>query len=386
MAERKKEGIDKISDDIFKEKNGGQPKAVSFLEKINSFILKLQRVPLKEKLFFVQNLSIMLKAGVPLSSSLITLAKQTDNKYFRLILKQISKEVEQGISFAASLKKQQKIFGELFIHMIEAGEVSGKLEEVLGQLHTQLKKQYELMSKVKGAMTYPAVIILAMGGIGTFMMIYVVPKITAMFKELNAELPLPTKIIIGLSDFIAAHGILVGLTLIAIIALLIKILRTRKGKYIFEILLLNTPIIAPIIKKINLAGFARTISSLLKTDIMIIKTFQITGSVLGNLHYREALLEMAEKIKKGGQINEVVSNYPKLFSPIVCQMIAVGEQTGELDNILEELALFYESEVDQTMTNLPSIIEPILILILGISVGLIAVAIVMPMYSITQAI
>jgi len=153
-----------------------------------------------------------------------------------------------------------------------------------------------------------------------------------------------------------------------------------------QALLLKTPIFSSIIKKINLAKFARTISSLLKTDIMIIKTFKITGNVMGNLHYRKALMDMAEKIKKGGQINEVIKNYPKLFPPIVVQMVTIGEQTGELDNILLELAEFYENEVDQTMNNLPSIIEPILILFLGCAVGAMAVAIVMPMYSITTAI
>lgn len=388
MADVKQKNINTTNDDFLQEKNtsGNQVKKVSWLSKINTYLLKLQRVPLKERLFFVQNLAIMLKAGVSLSAALTTLAKQTTNKYFYIILNEVAKEVEQGISFAESLKKHQKIFGELFVNMVEAGEISGKLEEVLNQLYIQLKKQHELTSKVKGAMTYPTVIVFAMGGIGTFMMIYVVPKITSMFKELNAQLPLPTKILIAVSDFIAAHGIIVGLGLIIFIALFIKILRTYKGKYAFEVLLLSAPVISPIIKKINLARFARTISSLLKTDIMIIKTFQITGSVLGNLHYREALLGMAEKIKKGGQINEVVNNYPKLFPPVVCQMIAVGEQTGELDNILEELASFYESEVDQTMTNLPAIIEPVLILVLGIGIGLLAVSIVMPMYSITQSI
>lgn len=358
----------------------------SLMDKINVFLAKLSRVPLTEKLFFVRHLAVMLKAGISLSAALKTLAKQTKNKYFVKILTDVSSKVEKGVNFTESLKPYQKVFGELFINMIEAGEISGKLEEVLGRLYIQLKKQHELKSKVKGALTYPTVIVVAMLGIGTFMMIVVVPKITDMFKEFDTELPLPTKIIIAVSDAVVNHGILVAIGLVLFIAVFVRILRTYKGKYYFQALILKMPVISPIIKKINLAGFARTISSLLKTDILIIKTFQITANVLGNLHYREALVDMSEKIKKGSTIYDTVSLYPELFPPVVTQMISVGEETGELDSILEELALFYESEVDQTMSNLPSIIEPILILVLGVGIGGMAVAIIMPMYAITESI
>lgn len=358
----------------------------SLTEKINNILKRFSRVPLKEKLFFVQHLSVMIRAGISLSMALKTLTKQTENKFFAGLLAEISVSVEKGTSFAASLKPHKKIFGELFINMVEAGEISGKLEEVLGQLYIQMKKQHELISKVKGALTYPTVIVFAMIGIGTFMIVFIVPKITGMFKEFDAELPLPTKILIGISDALVNNGLLASIIFIAFVILTINILRTYKGKYYFQALMLKIPIFSSIIKKINLARFARTVSGLLKTDIMIIKTFQITASILSNLHYRKALEEMSEKIKKGSQINEIVAKYPKLFPPIVCQMIAVGEETGELDNILVELAEFYENEVDQIMSNLPSIIEPILILVLGCGVGAMAVAIVMPMYSITQSI
>jgi type IV pilus assembly protein PilC len=269
--------------------------------------------------------------------------------------------------------------------MVDAGEVSGKLENVLQQLFIQMKKQHQLVSRVKGALTYPLVILFAMSGIGIFMMIVVVPQITAMLKDFNSELPLATKILIGVSDSIVNHGILWGGGLILLVLIIIKTLSTHAGKYYFQAVTLRLPVFGSIIKKINLAKFARNISSLLKTDIMIIKSFQITGNVLGNLHYRAAILEMAEKIKKGGTIYEVIAAYPKLFPPIVTQMVAIGEQTGELDNILQELAEFYEDEVDQIMQNLPSIIEPLLILILGSGVGGMAVAIIMPMYSVTAS-
>jgi len=364
--------------------NPAEPQAG--VNKINLFLQKLTSVPLAEKLFFIQHLGIMLKAGISLSTALKTLAKQTTNKRFARIIADISRNVEKGVSFTESLKPHEKIFGQLFINMIESGEISGKLEEVLKRLYIQFKKNHELVSKVKGALTYPIVILIAMSGIGTFIMIAVVPKITAMFKDFNAELPLATKLLIKFSDSLVANGLLYLVALIVVILTIVQLIKTKRGRYAFHGLLLKLPIFSPIIKKINLARFARTTSSLLKTDIMIIKSFQIAANVLGNVHYRQALMEMSDKIKKGGTINEVVANYPKLFPPVVAQMIAVGEDTGELDYILEELAEFYEGEIDQTMNNLPAIIEPILILVLGLVVGGIAVAVIMPMYALTSVI
>jgi len=357
----------------------------SLMDKVNNFLLIFSWVPLKEKLFFVQYLGIMLKSGISLAGGLKTLSAQTPNKRFAKIIGEIADSVEKGVSFTESLKPHQKIFGELFVNMIEAGEVSGKLENVLIQLYTQLKKQHELVSKVKGAMTYPAVIIVAMVGIGTFMMVKIVPQMVGMLKEFNAELPLATRILIAVSDAIVNNGLMVAGILVVSILVIIQIMRTYRGRYYWQTIVLHMPIISPIVKKVNLAKFSRTISTLLKTDIMIIKTFQITANVLGNLHYRKAVNEMSEKIQKGSQINEVVSAYPKLFPPVVNQIISVGEQTGELDNILGELAEFYEGEVDKIMDNLPSIIEPLLILILGCAVGGMAVAIIMPMYSLGSA-
>jgi len=364
--------------------NPAEPQAG--VNKINLFLQKLTSVPLAEKLFFIQHLGIMLKAGISLSTALKTLAKQTTNKRFARIIADISRNVEKGVSFTESLKPHEKIFGQLFINMIESGEISGKLEEVLKRLYLQFKKNHELLSKVKGALIYPIVILIAMSGIGTFMMIAVVPKITAMFKDFNAELPLATKLLIKFSDSLVANGLLYLVALIVVILTIVQLIKTKRGRYAFHGLLLKLPIFSPIIKKINLARFARTTSSLLKTDIMIIKSFQIAANVLGNVHYRQALMEMSDKIKKGGTINEVVANYPKLFPPVVAQMIAVGEDTGELDYILEELAEFYEGEIDQTMNNLPAIIEPILILVLGLVVGGMAVAVIMPMYALTSVI
>ena len=360
-SENKEDSEEKNSEETKSETSSD--KKMSLMDKINDFLLRFSRIPLSEKLFFVQNLGIMLKAGISLSISLKTLSKQTSNKKFAKVIQDISNNVEKGVSFTESLKPHENVFGVLFINMIESGEISGKLEEVLSQLYIQLKKNHELISKVKGALTYPVVILIAMLGIGTFMMISIVPKITDMFRDLDAELPLATKIVISMSDALSQHGILAAIILIFTVLLIVKIYKTNKGKYFFHNILLKMPIIGPIVKKVNIAKFSRTVSSLLKTDIMIVKTFEITAGVLGNVYYRQALNEMSEKVQKGGSIYEIISSYENLFPPVVIQMISVGEETGELAYILEELAQFYEGEVDEIMNNLPSIIEPILILV-----------------------
>lgn len=356
------------------------------LEKIDDWLLQFSKVPLKEKLFFVQHLGLMIKSGISLSVALKTLSKQTKNKYFIKILNDVATKVEEGSSFSESLSGHKKVFSDMFISMIDAGELSGKLEEVLNELFIQMKKEHALISKVKGALTYPAVIMFAMVVIGIFMITVIVPKITASFVEMDAELPIATKMLISISNTLREHGIVSAIVAITVIFLFFKIIKTEKGKYAFHSVLLSAPIIGPIVKKINLAKFARNISSLLKTDIMIIKSFQITADVMGNVHYKGALLDMSQKIKKGDKLSDVINNYPKLFTPIVAQMVAIGEETGELDNILVELADFYEEEVDQIMENLPSIIEPLLILALGVGVGGVAVAILMPMYTLTESV
>ncbi|HTW96422.1 MAG TPA: type II secretion system F family protein [Candidatus Methylomirabilis sp.] len=350
------------------------------------FLAIFQTVPIKEKLIFIQNLSVMIKAGIPVLAAFRTLAEQSESKFFSRVLKQISAKIEQGSSLSDSLKQFPSVFNDLFVNMVNSGEVSGKLEEVLHYLYIQTKKQYELTARIKGALTYPIVVVVAILGIGFFMMAFVIPKLTAVFLEYDVQLPLATRILIFVSNFLANNWLVAIIGTVVIVLVLMRIFSTNQGKYLLQAVTLRLPIFGPIIKKVNLARFARTSSSLLKTDIMIVNAFRITAETLGNLHFRKAVLEISEKIKTGGQINEVIKNYPHFFPPMVTQMVTVGEQTGEVSNILSDLADFYEGEIDQTMQNLPSIIEPVLILILGLGVGAIAIAVIMPMYSLSSAV
>ena len=355
-------------------------------QKIIDWIKKPRKVTLVQKIFFVQQLGIMLKSGISLSVALKTLAEQTSGKTFKIILIDLEQGVEKGNLLSRGLEKYQKIFGELFINMVKAGEASGKLEEVLKELFVQMKKDHDIIAKVKGAMIYPAIVVTMMFIIGVLMLIYVIPTISGIFKELNVALPLATRILIFSSEFVLKYGIFLLIGLAALIVISNRIVHTPQGKKNFHFLLLRVPVAGTIIKKVNLARFCRTLSSLLKTDIPIVQSFEITSRVLGNALFREALNLAKEKIKKGISIQESLKPHANLFPPVVLQMIAVGEETGALDDILQESAIFYEDDVNQTMENLPSIIEPILMVILGVGVGGMAVAVIMPIYSLSQQI
>ncbi len=371
--------------DNIKKTNTRPKKQDSFISKLlKTDISKFTKVPIKEKIIFTQNLSVMIKTGLPLSKALHTLSQQTKNQKFKEILLDIHNKIEKGTSFAEALKDHKSTFGELFVSMVESGEISGNLEEVLNQVYLQMKKDHEIVSKVKGAMIYPAIVVIAMIGIGIAMMVFVIPKLVSIFDEIKAELPLPTKILIAISDFLTQNGIIALGIFVFIIIVLKLIHKTDKGKSFFHYLILKSPIMGNISRKINLARFSRTMSSLLKTDIPIIKCFEITAKVVGNVHYKKSLLKAAEDIKKGLPISQSVSKFPKLFTPMIIQMITVGEESGEVDTVLKEIASFYEEDIDQTMKNLPQIIEPLLILVLGIGVGAMAVSIIMPLYSLTQ--
>ncbi len=354
--------------------------------KIKNWINQPRKIPLSQKIFFVQQLEVMLKAGISLSAALKTLSQQTTSKSFKIILNDLQKSVEKGNLLSKGLENHRKIFSELFINMIKAGEVAGKLEEVLKQLFIQMKKDHEIISKVKGAMIYPAIVITMMVAIGILVLAYVIPTMSGVFTEMDVQLPLPTRVLIGLSEIVLNYGIYILVAALIIAAVFTRTISLPKGKKIFHQILLKIPIIGSIIKKINIARFCRTLSSLLKTDIPIVQSFEITAKVLGNMEYKNSLLEAREKIKKGVGIRDSLSRYLNLFPPVILQMISVGEETGTLDNILEESAMFYEEEVSQTMNNLPSILEPVLMVILGLGVGGMAVAVIMPMYSLSQQI
>ncbi|MDP2864424.1 MAG: type II secretion system F family protein [bacterium] len=345
----------------------------------------LRRVSLTEKMMFARNLQVMIGAGISLPRTLGTLALQTKSKKFKKALLNIAEEITKGKSFSDSLRKHPDIFPELFTSMIKVGEEAGTLEEVLKTLTQQMEREYELKSKIKGAMIYPAVIICAMLGIGILMLIVVVPKLAETFKELNIELPLTTRLVIGLGVFLAKKWYLAILIIIGLFFIFRTILKTKRGKRMVDLLSLKIPIISPIIKKTNSAYTVRTLSSLFASGVPVVRSLEIVSESLGNIYFREAIAESVEKVRKGSKLSEALKPYQDIYPSIIIQMIEVGEETGETSDVLGKLADFFEEEVGNATKNLSAVIEPVLMLIIGAVVGFFAISMVQPMYSMLGA-
>lgn len=345
-----------------------------------------QGVSLTEKMMFTRNLRMMIAAGMALPRALETLALQSKSKQFRRALLNIVEEITKGKSFSDSLSKHPDVFSELFISMVKVGEEAGTLEEVLKILTNQMEREYELKSKLKGAMIYPSVIILAMIGIGILMLIMVVPRLAETFKELNVELPPTTRLVIFLGNFLAKKWFLAALIILAFIILLRIILKTKEGKRTIDFLILRIPIVSSLVKKTNSAYTVRTLSSLIASGVSIVRALEIISGTLGNVYFQGALLEASRRVRKGSKVSEALRPYEGLYSSTVIQMIEVGEETGATSTILAKLADFFEEEVTTATKNVSSVIEPVLMLIIGGVVGFFAISMIQPIYSMLGAI
>lgn len=350
-----------------------------------TWVDRLTSVPAVAKVFFTQNLRVMIRAGLPISRALSTIAAQVNNRLFRKVILSIRHDVESGEPLATALAKHPRIFPELYIAMISAGEASGQLDEVLDRLATQLKKQYALRGKIKNALIYPIVVLVGIVGVSIVMLVVVLPQITSIFKESGTSLPLPTRLLIAVSDFLVQQWWVVIAVVAVVIAGAVLVPRSSRGQRTLHRLLLHVPIIGAIIRKVALASFTRSLSSLLATDLPIVQTFHIISRTIGNRLYREAILEAADQLKTGAPVVRALDRHADLFPPLVTQMIAVGEESGTLEEVTNEVAVFLEDDVDQTMANLSTILEPIIILLLGLGVTGIALAIILPIYSLGNA-
>lgn len=349
-----------------------------------SFFDRMSTVPLKEKLVFTRNLGVMIQSGLPIGRALFNLSAQTQNKRFKGIIMDLHTDVQKGLPFSDALAKHPGVFDELFINMIRVGEVGGSLDESLEIVTIQMEKENELHSRVKGALTYPAVIVVAMIGVGVLMLTYILPQILGVFDDMDVTLPASTQMMVALSDGLKDHPILIPVVMIGSIVGLKIFLKTATGKIAFSFFVLHLPVVGSIVKKVNSARFARIFSSLLKSGVSVIDALTIVQGTLGNHYYKEALKDAVEKIQKGIELSKIIAEYPKLFPIIVPQMLQVGEETGKTEEMMSKLATYYEEEVAQITKNLSSIIEPVLMVVIGGAVGFFAVSMMQPMYGILE--
>ena len=337
-----------------------------------------------DRIMFAKNLAAMLKAGLPLARALTVLERQMTGKVWKPIFTSLSESLSKGTSFSAALALFPKTFSSLFVSMVAAGEESGSLAQSLLIVGEQLEKNYILQKKVRGAMMYPAIILGVMVVIGIMMLVFVIPKLTETFKAFGADLPFATKIVIWVSDFFAAHYIVIVIGLIFIVLGTYLFSKSKPGKRVLGRFFLKMPIIGTITKEINSARMSRTFSSLLSSGVEVVTAIKITAEVVQNVHYKEMLMKTADDIQKGSTIQSLFMPRGDLYPSFVSEMIGVGEETGTLSKTLFEVAIFYEAEVDQKTKDMSTIIEPFLMVFIGIGVGFFALAMISPIYSLSN--
>ncbi|OGD67135.1 hypothetical protein A2442_01930 [Candidatus Campbellbacteria bacterium RIFOXYC2_FULL_35_25] len=339
-------------------------------------------VKMQDKIIFAKNLAAMISAGLSVSKSLTTLEKQFKNPLFKKVIGEINVKIKGGQTIGASMKDHPKVFSPLFVSMVRAGEESGNISNSLMIVCEQMENSYALKKRVKGALIYPTIIFIVMMIIGVLMLIFIVPTLQATFADLGTDLPFSTQIIISTSDLLKNHSILFIAIVFAIVFLIILAFKTKKGQRIIDIISLKTPMISSITKEINSAYTARTLSSLLSSGVDVLSAFEITEDVLQNSFYKEVLGKAREGIQKGDPVADVFLKNEDLFPPIVSAMVEVGEETGKLPTMLLSVADFYEKEVAQKTKNMSVIIEPVLMVFIGLAVGFFAVSMITPMYSV----
>ncbi len=345
---------------------------------------KIRRVKADDLIVITRNLGSMIKAGLTTVRSLSVIERQIKNKKLVVALRSVQENINKGMAFNEALSEHPYIFNDLYVSMVKAGEESGSLADSLLVLSKQMEKNNNLIKRIKGAMIYPVIVITIMVIVGIIMMIYVVPKITEVFNDMGQDLPATTRFLINTSDFMSNHALLVLIGLVFFIFSFIYWLKTRLGKIVISWLVLRIPFIKTIAKEANAAQTARTLSSLLNSGVDIIRSLDITRDVLQNVFYKKVLKEAAIEVEKGNTLSETFVKNDKLYPILVGEMILVGEETGQISGMLKELAIFYETEVERKTKDMSTIVEPLLMVIIGITVGFFAMALISPIYSISN--
>lgn len=345
-----------------------------------------RKIKLDDVVVFVRELATMIDAGIPLVQALGILGEQIENKSFRETVIAVRQDIEAGKSFCDSLARHPHAFSELFINMARAGEASGQLNEVLDRLAAYLEKSAALSRKIRSALVYPAVLVGMSITITAVLLLKVVPVFKGIFETLGGRLPLPTRILIGISNLFTQYFLVMAGLCIILGFLFKKYISTEKGRYNFDLNKLKIPVLGPLFHKITLAKFSRTLSVLVKSGVAILNALEIVGRTSGNKVVEEAILDCRKSVRDGESIFQNLSKKSRIFPPLVYRMIGIGEQTGQLEKMLSKVADFYEERIDATVSSLTSLIEPIVVGFLGIVIGGIVISLFLPIFKITELI
>lgn len=364
------------------EEGGGMPPIFSRLANIQFG----SGVKMEERITFTKNLSAMLSAGLSLSRALSVIERQSTNKSLKRIVMDISEKVKTGQAFHETLATHRNVFSDLFIAMTKAGEESGTLAEALKVVARQMDRSHSLNKKIKGAMIYPSIILVAVVLIGILMLIYVVPTLSNTFRELGVELPAATRAVIGASDFMASHPVFV-LTLFGLVVVgFFMFTKTKVGGSIVVSIALKVPVIGELVKETYSARAARALASLLAAGVEMLGALSIAAEVVGEKKFSKVITEAETRVRKGEALSATFNDYPKLYPVFIADMIAVGEETGKVADMLGQVAEYYETDVEDRTKDLSTIIEPILMLFIGGVVGVFALSMISPIYSLSDKI
>jgi len=344
-----------------------------------------KRVSLKDKIVFTQQLAMMVKSGLPLIDAFTSLEEQTENKYFASIIHEITDEVEGGKPLSETITKYPKVFSKFYISIVRSGEKSGKLDEVLERLSDQLQKDYDLITKIKAAVTYPILVVVALVGIMIVMLIFVIPQLKQIFADIGAELPLLTRIILGTSDILRNFWYIFVLLIIGIYVGIRFWINNPAGALTYDKIKLRIPLVGGIIKKLYMARFARTMGTLVASGLPMLDIIDTVKDVLTNKVYQRGFENISKDVESGITLS-VTLKKQGIFPPMIYNLISTGEKSGKLDYVLLSMADFFDKEVEASTSNLATLIEPILIIIIGAGVGLVVASVLMPIYSLVNVI
>lgn len=343
------------------------------------------RISVKDLGVFTRQFATMINAGLPMVQCLDILSQQSEKAFLKTSISTVMTDVEGGSTLGEAMQRHPKIFSQLYVNMVEAGEAGGILDLILNRLATYLEKADALQRKIKSAMTYPTVVCIVAIGATVFMLMFIIPTFAKMFQDFGGELPLPTKIVMGLSDFLRGYWYFLAAGIVAAIIGFQRYYKTEGGQRVVDRLLLNIPVLGTVVRKGAVARFTRTLGTLISSGVPILNGLDITARTAGNKVIEDAVLATRESISQGNTIADPLKS-AGVFPPMVTQMISVGEQTGALDEMLEKIATFYDSEVDTAVDALTSVIEPVMIVVMGVVVGGMLIAMYLPMFKLVSVI
>jgi len=345
----------------------------------------LNRIKTKDIAIFARQFYVMLNAGITIINCLDILRYQTENKKLRKIIENVYEGVQKGLTFSEALRQHQNIFPELMLNLVEAGEISGNLDIVMNRLATHFEKENKINNKIKGAMMYPIILAIVAVIVVVFLLTAVLPTFIGMFEGTGVELPLPTRMLLSLSAVIGSYWYLFILSIIAIVYILRRYVKTEGGKYNFDSLKLKIPVIKSLNEKIATTRFTRTLSTLLASGVSLIQALDIVAKVVGNKVVADGILIAKEEVRKGVDLSAPIKNI-KAFSPMVTSMIMIGEESGTIDIILDKTADFYDEEVEAAIHKLTTLFEPLMIVVMAVIIGFIVISIALPMFDMIQTV